>query len=59
MSDSNIFLFGTLMFSILAGGVIFTVVEITRMYSRGDQNDSYPRSRPTQKRAVELVNLKS
>ena len=44
MQDAGIFIFGLLMFLILAVGLVLTLQEFRRMGSR-DQKDTYPRSR--------------
>jgi hypothetical protein len=45
MQDSMIFGFGLFVFSVLAGGLIVTMVEFRKMGNR-DQVDTYPRSKP-------------
>lgn len=51
MSDSNLFLFGAFVFTVLTGGVAATVVEIKRMGDK-DQDDAYPHTPPKVRRAV-------
>lgn len=44
MTDTGLFLFGLLVFVVVAGGFAFTILEFRRMGNR-DQNDVYPPSR--------------
>ena len=50
MNEAPVFFFGFLVFLLVGGGFALTIHELSKMGNR-DQNDSYPRSRPTRRKA--------
>ena len=48
MTNAAIFGFGLVVFSVLAFGLTFTLLEFRKMGDR-DQNDSYPRAVPARR----------
>jgi hypothetical protein len=51
MHDSIIFVFGFLTFSLLSGGLVFTILELRKMGNR-DEVESGPRSKPKRVRTT-------
>ena len=50
MNEAPVFFFGLVVFLLVGGGFALTIHELSKMGNR-DQNDSYPRSRPTRGKA--------